>query len=465
MKARLLRLVRWLAFPSLYVVALLAFFYLCLPTKQLAARIEAEFAQRDGRARGPGEPGMTLEIGELDTYWFSGLELTKVVLTVPPRVPKGKGGLASLGVSASSAGAPAPSVVTIDRLTARVRILPLLLGRVTLDFRVEAFGGTVVGTAPYGSRGDFEAEGTGIQLGRIEPLAAMLQELPLSGVLHGKFSLAPEDGKFRKASGKLELGIEDVVLGDGKAKLMGVALPAAQLGHVAVVAKAEKGLLSIEELSAHGRDFEFSGEGKLQLQESWKRTTADVFLEFKFADGYRDTDDATRGLLGKPGQNYKPALELDPSGTFKKAKTDNDFYRFHVSGRLERLDVQPAGELTGKKKKTPPPAKGASGVLGPKAAPKGADADNAADSFNATDGAASPGTEARERGARGIERVDSPAAAPTPAVPSTPPAPTPTPTPPAPTPELRDAPAARDAASDGNSGPEGRGSPDGTPEG
>ncbi len=364
MKAKLVRVLRFLAYPALYLACLLAFIYLCLPTATLKGRIEAEFAQRERRARGPGEATMELSIGELDTYWLTGLELEDIALTVPARAAKGGSALAAIAGDAPAGDSARPSVLKVDRVTARVRILPLFIGKLTIDFTVEAFGGTIEGHAPLGGAGDLEVELSGIQLDRIEPLKAMLEGLPLFGVVHGSLSLSPEDGSFAKATGKLEVAADDVVLGDGKAKLIGVALPAAKVGHVSIVAKAEKGQLTIEELSAHGRDFELSGTGKLRLQESWKRTTSDVFVELKFTDSYRDLDDATRGLLGKPGQKYKPAIELDPRGTFKKAKSEDDFYRFHVTGRLDRLDVQPAGALSGKKRGAMKSEKVGDGPLG-----------------------------------------------------------------------------------------------------
>ncbi|MBM4360503.1 MAG: type II secretion system protein GspN, partial [Deltaproteobacteria bacterium] len=278
----------------------------------------------------------------LDTYWLSGIKLEKLKLTVPPRIDKPKP--AFPGIDPPKAEPQAPTVLAIDHFHARVRLLPLLTGRVMVDFRLDAFGGTVRGVAPYATAGNVEVEIEGVHLEQIEPLRAMVQNQPIFGVMHGTILLSPEDGKFAKASGKVDLAIDDVSMFDGKSKLLGVALPTAHVGRVALVAKADKGQLTIEELSVQGKDLELAGEGKIRLNESYKRSTADLFLKFKFTDAYRDKDDATRGLLGKPGAKFKPAIEeLDPQKTFVRARTDDEFYRFHVSGRLDKLDVQPAG--------------------------------------------------------------------------------------------------------------------------
>jgi type II secretion system protein N len=350
-KARLRRIARLLALPLGYLTLLVVFFYLTFPMDALRGRILAEFERQQRYGRPAGEPVMSLEIGELDTYWFSGIELEGLKLTIPPRVDKPKA--AFPGLDTAKTESAAPTVLAIDHVHARVRLLPLLTGRVMVDFRVDAFGGTIRGSAPYASTGDVEVEVEGIHLEKVEPLRAMVQNQPIFGVMHGTIVLSPEDGKFAKANGKVDLAIEDVSMFDGKSKLLGVALPTAQIGRVALVAKAEKGQLTIEELSVQGKDLELAGEGKIRLNESYKRSVADLFLKFKFSDAYRDKDDATRGLLGKPGAKFKPAIEeLDPQRTFVRARTEDDFYRFHVTGRLDKLDVQPAGTGGGGTRKT-----------------------------------------------------------------------------------------------------------------
>jgi len=346
-KARLLRVAKLAGYVFGYLTLLFVFFYLTFPMDALRGRILAEFERQQRYGRSASEPVMTLEIGELDTYWLSGIELEDLKLTVPPKVDKPKAAFPGLDAAKDTAE---PSVIEIEHVHARVRLLPLLVGKVMVDFRVEAFGGTVRGSAPYASVGNVEVELERIHLDRIAPLRSMLQNQPIFGVLSGAVLLTPEDGKFAKAIGKVDLQLDEVSLFDGKSKLFGVALPAAQIGRMTLAAKADKGLLTIEELSVQGKDLELAGEGKVRLNETYKRSSADLYLKFKFADGYRDKDDATRGLLGKPGSKIRPAIEeLDPQRTFVRAKTDDDFYRFHLVGRLDKLDVQPAGTGAGKK--------------------------------------------------------------------------------------------------------------------
>jgi type II secretion system protein N len=348
-KARLIKIAKYAAYPLLYLFCLLFFFYLTFPMHSLKGRIVAEFDRQQRYGRPAGEPAMKLEIGDISTYWFTGVELKDVRLTVPPRVEKPKGGSPLLDLAPKDAAPAKPSVLVLDRIRARVRMLPLLVGNVKLDFRVDAFGGRIEGTAPFASPGNVEVEIAGVHLENIEPLRAMVQGQPIFGVAKGSVLLAPEEGKFAKASGKVELAIDDVVMFDGKTKLMGVALPAANIGRITLLAKAEKGQLSIEELSAQGQAIELLGEGRIRLAETYKRSMADIYLKFKFTDGYRNKDDATRSLLGEPGKNFPPVIELDPAKTFVRAKTDDGFYRFHLVGPLDRLEPQPSGNASGKK--------------------------------------------------------------------------------------------------------------------
>ncbi len=345
MASRVRRVMRWVAYPLCYLFFLGLFLYWSFPFDRIGDRIIAEFdraSARDARRSG-GEP-MKLSLGSIDGYWLSGVEVHDAELVVPAKKTRGSSKMAAFNPVTEAGATPKPMSLRVDRATARVELLPLLLGKVRIRFEVDAFGGSVQGTVPYGpGSGDVELEVEGLQLANVGPLKSMLDEIPLLGVVSGTLRLEPKDGKFAKASGELAIEIDKVVLGDGKAKIQGVALPAAQVGRLTLAAKAKDGVLEIEELSAQGRDFVLAGDGKIKLHESWKRTVADVHLRFKFTDAYRDSDDATRGLLGKPGETMPPLIELGPS-PFKRAKRDDGMYGFYVHGPLGRIDADPQPE-------------------------------------------------------------------------------------------------------------------------
>ena len=319
MKARLLKIARYAVYPLFYLFCLAVFGYLSFPYDQLKNRVIAEFdkmqAKSKRRGRSGGEP-MRLEIDELDSYWFTGVEVTGARLIIPPEEDKTKGlpfASSSRGGSYGASSSKAddepkqPSVLAIDSATARVRLLPLIIGDVMIDFSAEAFGGTIEGTAPYGKGGgEVEVDFENVSLADIEPLESLLQGIPLSGIASGSLSLEPKEGKFAKADGVLSARIDAVKLGgkrkndEGKMEdvmeLQGVALPSVQVGNLVIEATAQDGLLTLDDFGTKGRDFELFGDGKIKLHETWDRAKADLFLKFKFTDTYRSKSDAASSL-------------------------------------------------------------------------------------------------------------------------------------------------------------------------
>jgi type II secretion system protein N len=352
-RQRLLKILRYAAYPAFYLFCLALFGYLSFPYDQLKDRIISEFDKEQQKSRRRRAGGvMKLEIGELDSHWFTGVELTGVTLTMPPKRASRSRGMMAMG-SKDDEEPPKPSVITINRATARVHVLPLLVGDVMLSFEIEAFGGEIEGSAPIGGEGEVDVELEGLQLAEIGPLKDMVEGLPILGVVGGTVQLTPKEGKFGKADGKLALHIDDVVIGDGKTAVQGVALPGAQVGQIVIEGTATDGTLTFDELSAHGRDFELIGDGKIKLHESWERAQADFSLKFKFADAYRDKSEATKSLLGDSEGKIKPAVELLPTSPFRRAKTDDGFYRFHFSGPLSNLEPRPAGKSSPTTSKRP----------------------------------------------------------------------------------------------------------------
>lgn len=341
MKTRLRTILKWIAYPLFYLFCLALFGYLTFPFDRLKDRLIAEFDHAQTK-RGQSS-GQKLEIDELTSYWFTGVEATGVRLIIPPDESAGRpSGLeAALGKSAA-AEPPKDAVIAIDEAQARIQILPLLIGRVKVNFTATAFGGEVEGTIPVGaSSGPVQVEAEGIDLSLIEPLAAMIG-LPIKGTAQGKLDLTASEGKFNKANGTMELTLTGVSIGDGKTKFKGqLAPPEAKLGDVSLTAEATSGVLKITKLTATGPDIELVGDGKVSVREPWNDSTSDMYLRFKFSDAYRDKNDDTRSLLGSPGSSMPPLIEVvEPK--VKRAKRSDGFYGFHVHGPLKRLKFDPS---------------------------------------------------------------------------------------------------------------------------
>ncbi|HVY48699.1 MAG TPA: type II secretion system protein GspN, partial [Minicystis sp.] len=336
MKDRLVRVAKLLAYPAFYLFCLALFGYLAFPYSRLKDRLVAEFDRRAGRS------GQRLEIEHVSSYWFSGVEATGIRLVIPrkeePSPFKGVG-------ATDDAAKPKENVIAIDEAHVRVRILPLLIGRVRLSFWASGMGGEISGVMPIaGSNGDISVQLEKVDIGKIEPLVSAIGGIPLRGAASGKIELAPEDGKLSRSTGTIELTVNDVVVSDGKTKIQGlIELPAARLGDLMLTAQAKDGVLKIDKLQANGADLELVGDGKVGLHDNWQNSVADLFVRFKFTDAYRGKNDLTKTLLGAPGSSV-PALIDTQVPKLKRAKRADGFYGFHAHGPLKRLQFDPSSE-------------------------------------------------------------------------------------------------------------------------
>jgi type II secretion system protein N len=333
---KLIRVAKILAYPAFYIFCLFLFGYCSFPYDRLKDRLIAEYALSQQAKSKTATPNR-LEIDEVDSYWLSGLEMEGVRLIMPPadETP-------SFGAKVDDSKPAKDTVIEVGEAHARVRILPLLIGRVKIDFWAKAFGGEVSGMVPVGATsGPVEVELEEVDLGQVPVLTAMVG-LPLKGIANGTLELEATEGKFNKANGALDLTVKDVSVGDGVTKVKGaVALPEAKLGDLIITAEAKDGVLKVTKFAAPGPDIELVGDGKVAVREPWNDSNADLYLRFKFSDAYRSKNDVTKSLLGVPGSTAPALFELaDPK--IKKAKRPDGFFGWHIHGALKRLKFDPS---------------------------------------------------------------------------------------------------------------------------
>jgi type II secretion system protein N len=357
---------KFVLYPTFYFVVLLGSIYVTFPWERVKDRIEGEF-QKTQAAK--GAEAWRLEIGSLDGYWLTGVELQGAKIVIPPDAedPKttttklgkvgSRGPLASVtakkavddGASAeedptkakdekkAKEKKPRESTILVEHAHARVRILPLMIGRVRLDFGAEVFGGEVRGTVPVGG-GDLTVEAENVDLGQVAPLAETVG-IPLKGIANAHLELSAPSGKWSKATGSFTMTVADMIVGDGKAKLRGLKpLPPAALGTLEIEAKAENGTLKIEKFGAATRDLEVAGGGTVKLKDSFEGSTADLYLRFGFSDDYKNKNEDTKTLFVDDGP-FPAMVNLDAK--LKKAHRPDGMWGFHVHGRLGRLRYDP----------------------------------------------------------------------------------------------------------------------------
>ena len=326
MKAKLRKILPYAGYPAFYLFCLVIFAYFTFPYEMLRDRIVAEYE----RSRGSSTTGETqrLDIESIEPYWLSGIRAVgiRLVTTKPPANPDEK---------------PKRSALDIDEAYARVQLLPLLLGRTSVSFGADLFGGTVEGVfARTGSEERLKAELSGLDLAFLTPFLPA-SALPMGGILEGKVDFVLPERKLQKANGLVDLTIYDSYVGDGKAKIQGaLALPRMNLGDLVLSAEANEGVLKLGKVATSGRDLEFSMEGKLTLRDPFAESIYDMQLRFKLADAYRTRNEVTKSLFGSPDSKVPPLFEMDPK--VKQSKRADGFYSWQISGLFRAPQLLPA---------------------------------------------------------------------------------------------------------------------------
>lgn len=331
MKEKLLKILKYAVYPLVYFFSLVLFGYWTFPFNRLKDRVVAEFDKT-------AKPGQRLEIGDISRYWFSGLDLKDVKLVLPP---SNDAPASPFGAAQPDASSNKETTITVDDAHVRVRLLPLLIGRVRADFGASLLGGEITGNVPVGAVGDVSVEWEGIELGKVEPLSAMLAGLPIKGAAKGTIEIQPVEGKFQKASGTLSITIAGVTIGDGKTKVLGVDLPTARVGDFTIEGDAKDGVLKITKLATTGPDVEVVGDGRITMREPADQSQLDLYVRFKFSDAFRGKNDTTKSFLGDPNSSIPPLLEMsDPR--MKRSKRPDGFYGWHVYGSLKNPKFEPS---------------------------------------------------------------------------------------------------------------------------
>jgi type II secretion system protein N len=321
MNKRLQRIAGWIGYPIFYLVCLLLFAYVSAPWDRLKNALVTGFNTGGG---------FRMEMEDLTWSWrFPGVVASGVKLTGASPGPDEKG-----------KPRPAPEYLMDDAIM-RVSVLPLLWGTQSVGFNVDGFGGAISGGIKTSSDSrDIDIEIDDVDAAKMPYLAELLG-LPVGGIMKGAVELNSPKEKLSGSEGSIELGISELTLGDGKTKVRdAIVLPKVRAGTFTLKATVNDGNLKLSELSIKGPDVEVVGDGKIRLMDRFEASLADLNLRFKFSDAYKNKDETTRGIFGAPGSSMPGLLELDPK--VKKAKRDDGFYAWHITGPLMKLNFNPA---------------------------------------------------------------------------------------------------------------------------
>lgn len=389
---------RWLKRSGYSMLGLTLFnlsFYQALPMARIREQVETVASERLGAT-------VKLDGFGLATLTGPGVRADSVLVTTAPH-DKGE----------------KPARYRFDSVSVRFGLLSLLRGLHGASFKLKTAGGTAKGSFEAGADAlSLSLDIDDMVLAELPGLADALHGVPLTGVLGPLVvDVAAPGGQLAQAEGQIELALDNVVVGDGKAKLTvasnpllasGLTLPRVAIGRLAGKVSVSKGRATLHDFRSHSPDLDVELEGYVELRDPASRSVLHLYLKLKPSEALLKREPTLAAMVNMAGA---------------PAKRSDGFYGISFTGPAFAAAVQPA--------RTPPSGLGSKDAPPPAARPVHA----------------APPTPPRAlpEPPRPIRPPpsDVPAPAPEPEPTSEPePAPEPTPDPPEPEPGSVDAPAA-----------------------
>ena len=227
--------------------------------------------------------------------------------------------------------------IPIERLTAQLELLPLLIGRKSIAFDASLFEGRVKGYAQDGRGAQrLVARLTGVDLSR----AAALRKatgVDLAGLVSGDVDLTLDAATPARSAGHLDLAVDRAAVNGGEMPVPGMAgaltLPKLSLGEVKASATVKDGKLTFDRLEARSDDVEASGDG-LYLVMQPRLAFAPIFgkARFRIHDGF----------WLKPGaSSFKGIVEM----ALAQARGRDGSYGFQIYGTVGQPQAKMAANL------------------------------------------------------------------------------------------------------------------------
>lgn len=306
-----------LAYGGIFAFCFGLFFYWNFPYDHLRDYLMRRIAQAE-RTGHPSLQGLRVEVGKLEPYWFTGVELSDVHIQKLNRL-----------------GNQSKLDLQFDELSLRLSVLSLIFGNKTISFDAEKDDGDIEGKVSMDDESVYiDAESSELDLKQVLPDG--LWGLPLFGVLDGEIDLTVAK-VAEETEGHIEIAIEDLALGDGKAELelmgSGFAIDHAKAGKLELSADVEKGVATIKRFTSKGRDMELAGRGTARLTIPFNSSSLDLLMRLKLTDNYRKKHSWVKGLFA--------LAKFDPSK--KGLLTPDEAFQFRLQGLLgNRLRTNPA---------------------------------------------------------------------------------------------------------------------------
>ncbi len=266
----------------------------------------------------PGRNNVHVLIEDLALWRLSGLQLSNVQVQLQQRG----------SVSAS------PTQITLDRLRARVALLPLLLRRTSISWDLtvqKQFFSGAVSTNKEGKLMALRLRAPKADLSKINVLTSALG-VGLQGKVHLNADFNLPQGKVADLWGSLTLTATQLGMGQGpltlpKSSPLGSSLdiPAVALGNLTMQAQSSQGKLRVSKLQLTGGDAEAKITADVKLNKRLTRSKLSGKGWFYIGPA-----------LFKKQQGLEDLLELSPE--LQKAKNSKGRYAFKLKGTVGQPD-------------------------------------------------------------------------------------------------------------------------------
>jgi type II secretion system protein N len=330
-----LRQLRWVAYGVAYLFTFFILAYVSFPYDRLRQHLVSTY---NASQLGPNPD--RLEVDSLTWSWrFPGVVARGVRLTVGAAEPKPAGGITVEASSETTPPAPLP-VLAAEEVYVSFSALSLLSGARAASFGARALGGEVSGWARDSAElRRLELQLDGINPGAVPQVAAAIG-LPISGRVSGNIAVDLPENNLMKAEGTMDLSAEDLVVGDGKAKIQNmIALPELHMGAFTLKAGITGGRLKLDECVAHGKDVDLALTGGLRLRKRLEGSLAELELKFSFSDKYKTQSDLTKALFGQPDSKIPGLFDTATNGLL--TKQEDGSYAARLYGPFTRLKPKP----------------------------------------------------------------------------------------------------------------------------
>ena len=269
------RILTYAGYPLFALFVALLAFYWSVPRERVKDRLETALSA-DVTSGQPLAIGMDVEIGDLSLRLFTGLgfKATDIVLRTRPVTPGEK-----------------PARIIIDDVRVRLGLFSTIFGRPSYSFLGHALSGTVAGHVSGNTdESKAEVEISKLVLTGVPGIQQSFGGLPVDGVVSGKLDVVVPKNLLANANGTIDVDIEDVAIGDGKAKLTvpndpflsaGVTFPRIKLGKLSGQIIIEKGRARFEGVRVHSADGDATLDGYVELHDPIGLSQMHAYLKFR----------------------------------------------------------------------------------------------------------------------------------------------------------------------------------------